>query len=88
MRFWAGGSDENTFRMILKSIDEDVDGIIQLRNFGCMPEQMVIEAVNRMKENIEDFPPFLSICFDEHANAEGVKTRVEAFCNTLLRSKK
>lgn len=88
MKFWAGGSDQNTFRMILKALEKNVDGIIQLRNFGCMPEQMVVEVVNQIKEDIGDFPPFLSICFDEHANAEGVKTRVEAFCNTLLRSKR
>jgi predicted nucleotide-binding protein (sugar kinase/HSP70/actin superfamily) len=88
MKFWAGGSDQNTFRMILKALDYDVDGIIQLRNFGCMPEQMVVEVVNQMKEDIDDFPPFLSICFDEHTSSEGIKTRIEAFCNTLLRSKK
>jgi predicted nucleotide-binding protein (sugar kinase/HSP70/actin superfamily) len=87
-RFWIGGSDFITFKILVKALEEKVDGIIQLRNFGCVPEQMILESIDRMKDEIKNFPPFLSICFDEHANAEGIKTRIEAFCNTLLRSKK
>ena len=74
--------------MIVKALEQKVDGIIHLRNFGCMPEQIIIESVDQMKQDMKNFPPFISICFDEHANAEGVKTRIEAFCNTLLRSGK
>jgi len=87
-RFWAGGTDAVTFPMIVKALEQKVDGIIHLRNFGCMPEQIIIESVDQMKQDMKNFPPFISICFDEHANAEGVKTRIEAFCNTLLRSGK
>ena len=84
-KFWVGGSDVITFKAMVKALDEKVDGIIHLRNFGCAPEDMIVEAVDRLKRDIDGFPPFISITFDEHTNAEGVKTRIEAFCNTLLR---
>lgn len=87
-KYWSGGSDGITIKMIALSVALGVDGIIHLRNFGCTPEQMIVESVEQMKQDMESFPPFISISFDEHSNPEGIKTRIEAFCNTLLRSKK
>ena len=86
--YWAGGTDTTTIPSYIELMDrEKADGIMQLRTFGCMPEEvssLTLQAINRDQKKP---PAFIILSYDDHSNAEGLKTRVEAFCNTLLRKK-
>lgn len=60
-----------------------VDGIIHLAAFGCGPDSMMGEVVERSahKQGV----PFLSLILDEHTGEAGFLTRVEAFAEMLAR---
>lgn len=88
LKYWAGGSDATTLRSYFEFIKEGVDGFIQLRTFGCMPEEVASMAIQNLNKERKKEIPFMILSFDDHSNPEGVKTRIEAFCNTLLRKKK
>ena len=87
LKYWAGGTDAVTLKSYLEMLDKKVDGVMQLRTFGCMPEEissLAIQAVN--KDQVKE-PNFMILSYDDHSNPEGIKTRLEAFCNTILRQK-
>ena len=86
LKYWVGGSDTLTIKGHLEMIG-NVDGIIQARSFGCMPEEVASLAIQQINEEQKKEPSFMILSFDDHSNAEGIKTRVEAFCNTLIRKK-
>jgi predicted nucleotide-binding protein (sugar kinase/HSP70/actin superfamily) len=89
MTYWAGGSDTITVRGYIELMDEyQADGIIQLRTFGCIPEEVSSLAIQKINEKEKNSPAFMILSFDDHSNPEGIKTRLEAFCNTLLRRKR
>ena len=86
-KYWVGGTDMATIESIFHYRDLKVDGIIQLKTFGCIPEDMATLMIEEIKEKEKNIPPVLTLTFDEHSSAEGLKTRLEAFCNTLILSK-
>ena len=85
-KYWIGGSDLITFDGLFQLKKLKADGIVQLRIFGCAPEEMVTLALEDINKK-EKIPPVLTLTFDEHSSVEGLKTRLEAFCNTLLLKK-
>ena len=65
---------------------DDVDGIIHLMPFTCMPE---IVAQTIMPEVSDDFDlPVLTLVLDEHSGRAGMVTRLEAFVDLLRRRKR
>ena len=59
-----------------------IDGIIYLASFGCGPDSLVGELVE--KRTKRDFEiPFLLINLDEHSGEAGFNTRLEAFLDVL-----
>lgn len=83
-KYWMGGSDTMTLNSLFQYNELKVDGIVHLKAFTCMPEDMVSLIIEEIEKNEKDFPPILSLGFDEHSSVEGLKTRLEAFCNTIL----
>jgi predicted nucleotide-binding protein (sugar kinase/HSP70/actin superfamily) len=86
-KYWIGGSDIITLESLFALRDAKVDGIIQLKTFGCTPEDMVTLMIEEIKKNDKNLPPILTLTFDEHSSSEGLKTRLEAFCNTIILKK-
>lgn len=75
----VSGSDIITLLSSL-SIKNKVDGIIHVRTFGCMPEEVANEV---LISNKEKFPPILSLSYDAHTTEENLKVRIEAFIDML-----
>ncbi|MGB9741627.1 MAG: acyl-CoA dehydratase activase-related protein [candidate division WOR-3 bacterium] len=64
-------------------VQQGVDGIIHVFPFTCMPENIALEALQRICENAG--VPLLSLSFDEHTSNTGLVTRLEAFVELLRR---
>jgi predicted nucleotide-binding protein (sugar kinase/HSP70/actin superfamily) len=75
----VSGSDAVTLLSALY-LKEKVDGIIHIRTFGCMPEEVVNEVI---LTNKKDFPPVLSLSYDAHTTEENLKVRIEAFIDMI-----
>lgn len=60
---------------------EAVDGIILMASFGCGPDSLITEIIQRhfAKSQI----PLMAIILDEHSSGTGLATRVEAFVDML-----
>jgi len=59
-----------------------VDGIIHVASFGCGPDSLVGELIE--KRTKRDYKiPFLYLNLDEHAGEAGFNTRLEAFLDVL-----
>ncbi len=60
---------------------DDIDGIIYVACFGCGPDSLVGEIIERKVKG----KPFMLITIDEHTGESGLVTRLEAFCDMLRR---
>ncbi|MFW6390141.1 MAG: 2-hydroxyacyl-CoA dehydratase, partial [Halanaerobiales bacterium] len=81
----VGGHGIDSIGNTVLFANRNFDGVIQLAPFTCMPEivsQSIIPRVSR-SENI----PVLSLFYDEHTADAGLKTRLEAFVDLLIRKK-
>jgi predicted nucleotide-binding protein (sugar kinase/HSP70/actin superfamily) len=58
-----------------------IDGIIYVACFGCGPDSLVGEIIERKVKS----KPFMLITIDEHTGEGGLVTRLEAFCDMLRR---
>lgn len=58
-----------------------VDGLVHLTSFGCGPDSLVAEMVER--EARRSRVPFLLLTFDEHTGEAGLTTRLEAFVDLV-----
>ncbi len=62
-----------------------VDGIVHIFPFTCMPENMALEALQQL--SIDSGVPVLSLSFDEHTSRTGLLTRLEAFVDLIKRKR-
>ncbi|MGE5576596.1 MAG: acyl-CoA dehydratase activase-related protein [Syntrophothermus sp.] len=60
----------------------EVDGIVHLVSFGCGPDSLVGELVQREAWRGKTVP-FMLLTLDEHTGESGVVTRLEAFVDML-----
>ncbi|MDD2585402.1 MAG: acyl-CoA dehydratase activase-related protein [Syntrophomonadaceae bacterium] len=60
---------------------KDIDGMIYVACFGCGPDSLIGEIIERKIKN----KPFMLITIDEHTGEGGLVTRLEAFCDMLRR---
>ncbi|MEG6616285.1 acyl-CoA dehydratase activase-related protein [Peptococcaceae bacterium 1198_IL3148] len=61
---------------------EDIDGIIHIAAFGCGPDSMTGELIERNIRGSTKLP-FLNLTLDEHTGEAGVITRLEAFLDMV-----
>nr|WP_277397827.1 acyl-CoA dehydratase activase-related protein [Natranaerofaba carboxydovora] len=61
-----------------------VDGIVQVITFGCGPDSIVCELIERKVKQISSIPN-LTLTLDEHTGEAGMFTRLEAFMDLLER---
>lgn len=66
--------------------DNKIDGIITLNSFGCGPDSLMIERIQKKAK--EAGKPMLVLTIDEHTGEAGFITRLEAFIDMLYRKKR
>lgn len=64
--------------------DDNIDGVIYLACFGCGPDSMIGEIIER-KINKK---AFMMLTVDEHSGEAGLITRLEAFIDMLSRKRR
>lgn len=80
----ADGLD-NVYRT-LKLIDNNYDGLIHIKPFGCTPEITAIPIIQRICQEREF--PIMFLSFDTQTSEEGIKTRLEAFYEMIREKRK
>ncbi|PKM78703.1 MAG: hypothetical protein CVU90_01335 [Firmicutes bacterium HGW-Firmicutes-15] len=78
--FWTLGRKSVGSALYMEGQSE-IDGIIYLACFGCGPDSMIGEIIERKIKN----KAFMMINIDEHTGEAGMVTRLEAFCDMLRR---
>lgn len=61
---------------------QEVDGFIQLAAFGCGPDSLIGELIERKAKRRSDIH-FMSLNLDEHTGEAGLETRLEAFVDMI-----
>jgi predicted nucleotide-binding protein (sugar kinase/HSP70/actin superfamily) len=69
----------------LMSGDPGIQGIVAVASFGCGPDSMVLELVERLTRRIRPDLPFMLLTLDEHTGEAGLRTRLEAFADLVVR---
>lgn len=65
---------------------EDVAGLIHVASFGCGPDSMTGEILQRLVRR-HGQKPLLTLTIDEHTGEAGLDTRLEAFIDMINRRK-
>ncbi|MEO0077410.1 MAG: 2-hydroxyacyl-CoA dehydratase [candidate division WOR-3 bacterium] len=86
LRECPGGEALRTVGEAMYYHRQGVDGIIHVFPFTCMPENIALEALQKLSE--ETGMPVLSLSFDEHTSPTGLVTRLEAFVDLIRRRKR
>ena len=78
--FWSYGRDlvGAAFYCMQNKV---VDGVILVASFGCGPDSLIKEIIERRFGESEI--PLMSIVLDEHSSGTGLATRMEAFVDML-----
>jgi predicted nucleotide-binding protein (sugar kinase/HSP70/actin superfamily) len=85
LSFSPGGEAIVTVSRAIDWHREGFDGMVHLLPFTCMPE---LVAASVLPCVLRDHPlPLLRLVIDEHTDGTGVRTRLEAFVDTLLQRK-
>lgn len=66
--------------------EDSIDGLITITAFGCGPDSIMVERISRFAKRLKK--PILNLVIDEHTGEAGFITRLEAFCDMLLRRKR
>ncbi len=64
-------------------LQSDVDGLISVVAFGCGPDSLMIELLQRQSRRQNK--PFLNLVLDQHTAEAGLVTRLEAFIDMTKR---
>jgi predicted nucleotide-binding protein (sugar kinase/HSP70/actin superfamily) len=86
LEFSPGGECVVTLARVIDWHRAGLDGVVHLLPFTCMPEMIaasILPAVTR------DHPiPVLRVIIDEHTDGTGLRTRLEAFVDTLVQRRR
>ncbi len=87
LRECPGGEAMRTVGEAIRFVEHHkVDGLVHVFPFTCMPENIALEALQKLSE--ETGVPVLSLSFDEHTSRTGMLTRLEAFVDMVKRRKR
>ncbi len=79
--FWTFGKELMGAAIHLLE-EESVHGIVLVASFGCGPDSLICELVERLYKRSKKIPVLL-LTLDEHTGEAGIVTRLEAFCDML-----
>ena len=66
---------------------QGVDGIIGVMAFGCGPDSLMMDMVQRQAARLKA-TPFMSLTMEEHTAETGIVTRMEAFLDMINRRRR
>lgn len=78
-----GGEAEKSIGETINFAKRDVDGIVHVFPFGCMPENIASDIFDKISKDYNI--PILSLSMDEHTSRTGLFTRLEAFIDLIKR---
>lgn len=79
--FWTFGKEQlGAARHLLE--EKSIDGLVLVASFGCGPDSLTCEMVERLYKRESDVPVLL-LTLDEHTGEAGIVTRLEAFTDML-----
>ncbi len=79
--FSPGGECVVSIAKVIEYAREGIDGVIHLLPFTCMPELVAATILGRVRKDFDI--PMLELTIDEHTDGTAVRTRLEAFMDTL-----
>ena len=85
MKYTIGADGLDNIYRVKKLIDDDYDGLIHIKPFGCTPEVGAIPIIKRVCSDHK--MPIIFFSFDTQTSEEGIKTRLEAFYDMLKMKK-
>ena len=68
-------------------LKQQVDGVLGVVPFGCGPDSVMIDILQRYAKR-EQARPFMPLTIDDHTAEAGLVTRLEAFVDMILRRKR
>ena len=68
-------------------VERGIGGVIGIMTFGCGPDSVMMDMVNRHASRLKD-TPFMSLTLEEHTAEAGVITRMEAFLDMTQRKQR
>lgn len=80
-KFDIGATANSTIAEAMEFARAGCDGIIQVKSFGCMPENDAMPILQRVSEDLN--VPILHFSFDSQTSETGVRTRLEAFYDMI-----
>ncbi len=84
-KFNPGATATYTIAEALSYVKQGMDGVIQVKAFGCTPE---IDAMPILQNISNDYKiPILNFSFDSQTSETGIKTRLEAFYDMVIARK-
>jgi predicted nucleotide-binding protein (sugar kinase/HSP70/actin superfamily) len=69
------------------SLESGVEGVIGVIAFGCGPDSLMMDMVQRQAIRLKT-TPFMSLTLEEHTAEAGIVTRLEAFLDMIERRKR
>ncbi len=79
--FSPGGECVVSVARTIEYARQGLDGVIHLLPFTCMPELVAATILGRVRKDFDI--PMLELTIDEHTDGTAVRTRIEAFVDTL-----
>ena len=84
-KFNPGATATFTIAEALSYVKQGMDGVIQVKSFGCTPE---VDAMPILQNISNDYRiPILNFSFDSQTSETGIKTRLEAFYDMVIARK-
>ncbi len=68
-------------------LQHGVDGVIGVMAFGCGPDSLMMDMVQRQAARLKAVP-FMSLTIEEHTAEAGIVTRLEAFLDMINRRRR
>lgn len=77
IKYLLGADGTESVIHTIEHCKKNIDGIIHIKSFGCVPEINAISTLNKICE--ENHTPILYLSFDGENNISNIDTKIEAF---------
>lgn len=85
LKYSPGATATFTVAEALSYVKQGMDGVIQVKSFGCTPEVDVMPILQNISNDYHI--PILNFSFDSQTSETGIKTRLEAFYDMVIARK-